>query len=331
MCILPSSTASLIPHRGSLSCMQSMKCEICGKIIERKNKLYYCFSKHLSNAHGQNKEQIKNYYDKHIKSEKNGVCKICNRDTKYINFVKGYNIHYNAEFMGNEIFYPSNAGSKIYIWHILWMRIVLALLVLAAVFALLILIKVLRRRNLGTENMKLALEGNISDSADFTPEFEQTLIRDIKVQIFISFPQIKNGYPDVWGIGDELVVYFEDSWQNRDEIRMTFDNKGVYSIKVSEGTDSITNRDIRIVDYREEVIANGKLLLKEFSKSIEIDDKMTLREILFLMKSKLTNMKYLILDEIFTILEKAVYSLSDIKRDDYELFYMCIQKFKSME
>ena len=233
--------------------------------------------------------------------------------------------------MGNEIFYPSNAGSKIYIWHILWMRIVLALLVLAAVFALLILIKVLRRRNLGTENMKLALEGNISDSADFTPEFEQTLIRDIKVQIFISFPQIKNGYPDVWGIGDELVVYFEDSWQNRDEIRMTFDNKGVYSIKVSEGTDSITNRDIRIVDYREEVIANGKLLLKEFSKSIEIDDKMTLREILFLMKSKLTNMKYLILDEIFTILEKAVYSLSDIKRDDYELFYMCIQKFKSME
>lgn len=73
--------------------MQSMKCEICGKIIERKNKLYYCFSKHLSNAHGQNKEQIKNYYDKHIKSEKNGVCKICNRDTKYINFVKGYNIY----------------------------------------------------------------------------------------------------------------------------------------------------------------------------------------------------------------------------------------------
>jgi len=154
--------------------------------------------------------------------------------------------------------------------------------------------------------------------------------KETERKINIKFPQIKKGYPDVWGVNEELIISFEDSWQNRDEIKITFDRKGTYSIKVLEGTDKITRRDIRIVNYREEVIANGKILLKEFSKSIDINDKMTLREILFLMKSHHTTMKYLILEQIFAIMEKAVYSLSDIKREDYELFYMCIQKYKSL-
>ena len=40
-------------------------------------------------------------------------------------------------------------------------------------------------------------------------------------------------------------------------------------------------------------------------------------------------MQYMILEQIFIIMEKAVYSLSDITRDDYELFYMCIQKYEA--
>ena len=32
----------------------------------------------------------------------------------------------------------------------------------------------------------------------------------------------------------------------------------------------------------------------------------------------------------FVIMEKAVYSLSDITRDDYELFYMCIQSINQL-
>ena len=78
------------------------------------------------------------------------------------------------------------------------------------------------------------------------------------------------------------------------------------------------------------MIANGKLLLKGFSKVL-IYDRMTLREILLLMKSQISTIKYMILEQIFVIMEKAVYSLSDITRDDYELFYMCIQKYKSIK
>jgi len=154
--------------------------------------------------------------------------------------------------------------------------------------------------------------------------------KETERKINIKFPQIKNGYPDVWGVNEELIISFEDSWQNRDEKKINFDKKGTYSIKVLKGPDKITQRDIRIVNYREEVITNGKMLLKEFSKTIDINDKMTLREILFLMKSQLSTMKYMILEQVFDIMEKAVYSLNDISREDYELFYMCIQKYKSL-
>lgn len=242
-------------------------------------------------------------------------------------FVKGYDINYKIEFLGTDIFYPSNTDSSIYVWHILWLRIVLFLLLIAIVIVVPIVIKVVKRRRIQKEgDMVFALDGDLPDPV---ADCIQTVTRDLGIQIFIGFPQIKNGYPDVWGVNEELIIRFEDGSQNLDEIKTTFDQKGTYRIKVSEGSGKIAKRDIRLVDYREEVIANGKLLLKRFSKKIDINDKMTLREILILMKSQLSTMKYMILEQIFVIMEKAVYSLSDITRDDYELFYMCIQKYEA--
>lgn len=246
-------------------------------------------------------------------------------------FVKGYNISYNVEFMGTDIFYPSSNTGKIFVWYIIWMRIVLALLLIVVIIVSIAVFGIFKRRKLEKEDLILALDCGLSSPATFVPEYVQDISRNKDTRIFINFPQIKEGYPDVWGINEEITVCFEDGFKNRDEMKMVFDRKGTYGIKVLEGSDELSKRNIRIVDYREEVIACGKLLLKEFSESADINNKMTLREILLLMKPRLTTMKYMILEQIFSIMEKAVYSLSAIKREDYELFYMCINKFKSVE
>ncbi|HPU42273.1 MAG TPA: transglutaminase-like domain-containing protein [Acetivibrio clariflavus] len=247
-------------------------------------------------------------------------------------FVKGYNISYQLEFAGTDIFYPSSNAGNTFIWHILWVRIVLTLLLIVSIISFPIVIGIVRGRENETKDLSPAMNHDFSNTSVSITGYNNNLANDKETErkINIKFPQIKNGYPDVWGVNEELIISFEDSWQNRDEKKINFDKKGTYSIKVLKGPDKITQRDIRIVNYREEVITNGKMLLKEFSKTIDINDKMTLREILFLMKSQLSTMKYMILEQVFDIMEKAVYSLNDISREDYELFYMCIQKYKSL-
>lgn len=244
-------------------------------------------------------------------------------------FLKGYAINYEIAFAGTEIFYPSSTDSSINIWHILWLRIVLGLLLLAATIVVPIAMKVVKRRRVEREEMVFALDGNLPNLTTSVPEYVQTFTMEVDLRLFIVFPQIKNGYPDVWGVNEEIIISFEDGLQNRDEIKTTFNKKGVYRIKVSERPGKVAKRDIKIVDYREEVIANGKQLLSGLTPNININDKMTLREILLLMKSQISNMRYMILEQIFVIMEKAVYSLSDITRDDYELFYICVHKYKT--
>lgn len=243
-------------------------------------------------------------------------------------FVKSYNIPYKMNFKGTEIFFPSSTDSSIYVWQILWLRIVLTLLLLVsmAVLYYVFIVRNGRMKRQEDEELVLAFDGG---SQNIAVPLSSSVGKNVHTtQISIVFPQIKNGYPDVWGVNEELIVRFEDSFQNADEIKNIFDKKGIYSIVLYDRSIKLAKREINIVDYREEVISNGKDLIKELSKSINVNNKMTLREILVLTRSKLTNMKYMILEQIFSIMEKAVYSLNDITRDDYELFYMCIQKYK---
>jgi len=243
-------------------------------------------------------------------------------------FVKGYDINYKIGFVGTEIFYHSNTETSTFFWHVLWLRIVLALVFIVVIIVVPLSINILKRQKAKKDDMVFALDGDVSTVYPETSDFN-TVTKDADVGITIKFPQIKNGYPDVWGVNEEIVIRFEDGLQNADEMKTAFDKKGVYNIKVSKELGEIAKRDIKIVDYREEVIENGKLLLKGFSKDININNKMTLREILLLMKVNISNMKFMILEQIFVIMEKAVYSLSDITREDYELFYMCVHKYEA--
>jgi len=56
-------------------------CEECNYVGKNKRAL----SQHINNKHN-----LKNYYDKWIKQDNEGICKNCNKETEYINFKRGY-------------------------------------------------------------------------------------------------------------------------------------------------------------------------------------------------------------------------------------------------
>ena len=91
----------------------------------------------------------------------------------------------------------------------------------------------------------------------------------------------------------------------------------------------LVSRQLNIVIYREEIISLGKKFLKDIlGEDIEISPTMTLREIYLSLESKVSEKKYRILEKIFVILEKAVYSLDVIDRNDYEIFLTVIKGYK---
>ena len=67
-----------------------IKCLICGK--ELKNKLG--MPSHLNHSHNIS---AKDYYDKYLKTDTDGICKICGKPTSFINAIDGYRIYCSSK------------------------------------------------------------------------------------------------------------------------------------------------------------------------------------------------------------------------------------------
>ena len=59
-----------------------MICKICNEEVE-------CLSKHLRS----HKILTKEYYDKYIKQENEGICLYCGKETRFIGLMYGYRKH----------------------------------------------------------------------------------------------------------------------------------------------------------------------------------------------------------------------------------------------
>ena len=182
---------------------------------------------------------------------------------------------------------------------------------------------------------ELALEGagnTFLESSDNNFMPERNFIMERKKgagTLFVEFPLIKENFPNVWGVGDAFLVRFIDDKGSFCEKQLTFHKKGKYAINVSGENAFLASRQLNIVIYREESISLGKEFLKDMpDKDIKISDTMTLREIYLSLESKVSEKKYRILEKIFVILEKAVYSLDVIDRNDYEIFLTVIKGYK---
>ena len=103
-----------------------------------------------------------------------------------------------------------------------------------------------------------------------------------------------------------------------------------FRIKLCKDKELPAFKDIRIVVYREEIIAIGKNYLKGIYGVLpDISSVMTLREIRDKIKNRIPEDKHWILEGAFSILEEALYSNKDIARKDYERFYVFINDLQS--
>lgn len=69
--------------------MKTIECKICNELISSNSNegVSRKFNNHLKNKHNISQ---KNYYDKHIKSQNEGICKICGKEVQFVNIHFGY-------------------------------------------------------------------------------------------------------------------------------------------------------------------------------------------------------------------------------------------------
>lgn len=248
-------------------------------------------------------------------------------------FISRHHYKYSVEFKGTDIYYPSEADGSLYMWQIHWIRVMIALTIITGAMITMYLL-VLRKRFFGLRNRAEPVLSASGSSIVLAPaeDVRTAPVKTEKIKCFIEFPQIAEGLPDVWGVEEELLIGFYDSEGNKGEIHGTFHKKGKYRVKVLRDEGWPGSRDIRIVVYREEVIAIGKMFLKGVCGKVSgISSMMTLREILDMIKPVIPEERHWVLEGAFSILEKAVYSERDIVRSDYEKFYVFIKELQTKE
>lgn len=240
-------------------------------------------------------------------------------------FVSGYNLAYNVDFKGTDIYYPSGVEESFFMWKVYWLRIVLALVIFAS---MIIVICILIKKRLFSSKSKVQMvpgTGGGSIAIDPDAGYDVMMENLPTVICHIHFPQISEGLPSVWGVEDELLVSFFDSEGNNGEFWCNFHQKGDFKIKLCKDKGFPVFKDIRIVVYREEIITIGKNYLKGIYGIVpDISSVMTLREIRDKIKNRIPEEKRGMLEGAFSILEKALYSNKDVERNDYERFYVFI-------
>lgn len=178
----------------------------------------------------------------------------------------------------------------------------------------------------------------------------------------INFPDIRNSFPNVWGVGEKLCIrccvrklygrirkkaegrtveLFVDgekiarSALSKESATFSqiFEKKGVYQltarlIDISQPTTVTAEATLRVVDYREEIVDLYGAFLEFMDKEyVEIRDEMTAREIesLLLNTGKFNARS---LQNVTQCFEKTEYSLHSIERNDYEEIYLSLEELK---
>ena len=217
-----------------------------------------------------------------------------------------------VSYLGSELYMPSEKRSAVNFLIIYWNRVLFTLIVIIGILLLIflsfktnifnqlhnIIIKFLKEIKLKGLSLNTAHEKSISGDS---------LTK-------IIFPKIKSNFPDVWGINEPLLIEvssksehpeidliinnitkIQGSYSNENLgfiYRHVFNDKGIYELKaVWMGTnDTVTKRNIKIVEYREEIISNTRELFKVFYKTYNsLNDTLTPREIYYRIINNVNN------------------------------------------
>jgi len=273
-----------------------------------------------------------------------------------------------CSFAGTDLYLPSIAEGSIAVTSsnaFIWFSIASALVIISGLTGFFIY---RRHRKSG----KSAIMPVRDDGTSAKVSKESTVITQPKVppahvqdknsvNISITFPQIEGGFPDVWGLNEELDIECRISdYREREmpELKMKVhisladrtlletETGGYHKISdkyTEKGTLSVTGdfpgnkeyraekvrRKIRIVDYREEIVA----LFNSFVDFIqEQGTKITMGSTPRRIESSILNsysgIDKAVLSNITTCFEVANYSTHKVSRRDYEDIYLSIQEIK---
>ena len=161
----------------------------------------------------------------------------------------------------------------------------------------------------------------------------------------LSFPGISAPFPVIWGIKERLELVIHDkTGMNGAAIlyidgeakgELTMENgqahveldleKGDHRVMVSPRSiaEGSSWADVRIVDYREEVVKIFNELYRSYrSGRHEAKEEMTAREMEMAMRPNIPEPMQQKLGDTVMIFEYANYSLHDIRRKEYETMYL---------
>ncbi len=161
----------------------------------------------------------------------------------------------------------------------------------------------------------------------------------------IRFPQIREPFPAIWGAGEALEVTIERKDSAKGEAVLDIDGNTARDVRLENGMtkvrldldkgdhritvstkDSIAGpswAEVRIVDYREEIIRMFNELYTGYSAcNGGIGDKLTPRELERAIGQGLPDEKKKPLSAAVTTFELANFSLHSIGRRDYERMYL---------
>lgn len=251
------------------------------------------------------------------------------------------NISLKLRFDGSDIYLPIATSVTVAAEPVIPITLLLPVIISVAV----VLAFVTNRSLLYKKRAKVAITQQ--------QEKKETLLR-------ISFPDIRNSFPNVWGVREKLRIECLPNGRMRKKAEgstvelfvngkktvksvllegcatfsQIFERKGTYQVTArlidkSQPQTVDAETTLRIVDYREEIVDLYRALLQFIDqKYVEIEDEMTAREIecLLLDTDKFDAES---LQKVTDCFEKAEYSIHSIERKDYETIYQSLKELKS--
>jgi len=178
-------------------------------------------------------------------------------------------------------------------------------------------------------------------------------------KITLEFPQIKDTFPNVWGLNEPLLIRVkltdsegkpipraivkiafngevldvttsEDGCAN---IEKVFESKGIKKVKAQfideNSREAVCEATVKVVDYREEVVELFNSFIEKLkSQNRELRDDMTPRELQATIACQSTPEKHDLLETIVSVFEIANYSLHQVTRREYERMFLSIREFE---
>ncbi len=158
----------------------------------------------------------------------------------------------------------------------------------------------------------------------------------------LQFPDIGDPFPSLWGSGEPLVIDISSisgeageasiSVDGNEQKKLSLDGgvaqttlvleKGKHRISVQSAGQETSWTDIRIVDYREEVVSLFNVMFQNFKVDPVVINEMTPRELEQAVIGGLPETKRIMLDEAVSVFEIANYSIHHIRRHEYERMYI---------